>query len=105
MGDIMSKNSAEILKPIVCDDDLSAFNFTNRIDEFYTKLILDDYDWMNYVLLCVLPSKDYGDIKIVFNYSGYVKSFMIVKTVNKIHGFEFNSDIFQKHIIILPCKG
>ncbi len=89
----------EALKPIVYDKELSAFDLNGNLDMFETELVLDDYDWMQYVLTAHLPTKAYGDMEIQFEYSGAVFSIMVVKVRNEVYVLKFNTDIFQEHII------
>lgn len=89
----------EALKPIVYDEELSAFDLNGDSDTFETKLVLDDYDWMHYVLTAHLPTKAYGNMEIQFEYDGAIFSIMAVKVRNKVYVLKFNTDIFQEHII------
>ena len=89
----------EALKPIVYDDELSAFDLNGGIDEFETELMLSDYDWMEYILSAHLPTKAYGGMDIQFEYDGAVFSIMIVKVRNEVYVLKFNADIFEEHII------
>lgn len=78
--------------------------FTGEIedDRTNTYLTLADYDWMNYTLKTKFLTKGLGDLKVEFEYFGLVTSEMNVeqtlgeKTI--IYTFEFDSDIFIKHI-------
>lgn len=87
------------LEPIVYDPKLSAFNLSNNIDIFDTNLILEDYDWMHYTLSSHMPTKAYGNLKIEFEYIGANFSIMKVETEYKKYEFEFDTDLFQEHII------
>ena len=87
------------LEPIPYDEEMSAFNLHNEIDLYSTDVVLKDYDWMNYKLLLRMSTKDYGDMKIEFEYFGSQVSSMKVETDEKTYEFSFNSDLFQEHII------
>ena len=89
----------EALKPIVYDKELSAFDLNGDIDSCETKLVLDDYDWMHYILTAHLPTKAYGDMEIQFEYDGAIFSIMAVKVRNEVYVLKFNTDIFEEHII------
>ncbi len=54
------------LEPILYNKELAAFHLSNDFDIFDTNLILEDYDWMHYTLSSRMPTKDYGDIQIIF---------------------------------------
>jgi len=79
--------------------DKSSFNLRNKIDEFATSVVLDDYDWMNYKLIAWLPTKAYGDIVIEFEYNGMTPCTMTIKTKKKKYIFNFVRELFQEHII------
>ena len=87
------------LEPIKYDKNLSAFRLSNKIDEFDTTLVLDDYDWMHYTLSSRMPTKAYGDIRIEFEYLGFQACTMRVETKKKTHYFQFDHDLFKEHII------
>lgn len=78
--------------------------FTGDIedDRTNTYLTLADYDWMNYILKTKFSTKELGVLKVEFEYFGLVTSEMEVeqtlgeKTI--VYTFEFDSDIFIKHI-------
>ena len=92
------------LRPILYDKELSAFKLSNKIDIFDTNLFLEDYDWMHYTLSSKMPTKAYGKIIIEFEYFGGGPSTMKVKTEKKIYTFQFDTRLFQKHIIIFMQK-
>ena len=96
--------SMQKLKPILYDEELSAFKLSNDIDIFTTNLFLEDYDWMHYTLSSKMPTKAYGVITIEFEYDGVGFSTMKVKTEKKIYSFQFDTRLFQKHIIIFMQK-
>ena len=89
----------EALKPLVYDKELSAFDLNGDIDSCETKLVLDDYDWMHYILTAHLPTKAYGDMEIQIEYDGAIFSIMAVKVRNEVYVLKFNTDIFEEHII------
>lgn len=94
------KNAQELdLEPIPYDEELSAFSSRNEMDLFSTDLVLADYDWMHYTLSSSLPTKEYGDMKIEFEYYGATISSMKVETEEKTYNFQFDSDLFRDHII------
>ena len=105
------------LEPIVYDEEHTAFETTpDDWDPYATTLVLDDYDWMNYKLTAYLPTKEYGKMRVRFEYSGMGKCTMQVSGSkgykkdndvfkNYVHyicykrAYEFDSELFQKHII------
>jgi len=93
------KNIKEKLKPIIYDEEKSAFNFNGGMDELTTKLVLHDFDWQNYSLKVSFPTKEYGKMKILFYYCAIETSLMVVKTKKKIHVFEFDNNIFKRNMI------
>lgn len=73
-------------------------------DRINTKLILDDYDWMNYKLQTAFHTEKLGVLSIEIEYFGATTSRMTVKqrkTKNRIyiHSIDFPTDIFQEYII------
>ena len=80
-----------VFEPIVYDK--SSFNLRNKIDEFATSVVLDDYDWMNYKLIAWLPTKAYGDIVIEFEYNGMTPCTMTIKTKKKKYIFYLISQL------------
>ncbi len=93
--------SAQIpkLEPIIYDKDLSVFDLSNYVDVFDTKLVLADYDWMNYTLSASISTKEYGDMKIEFEYFGAIFCVMTVETEKWKYSFRFDTDLFEEHII------
>ena len=79
------------LEPIKYDKNLSAFRLSNKIDEFDTTLVLDDYDWMHYTLSSRMPTKAYGDIRIEFEYLGFQACTMRVETKKKTYVYQFDT--------------
>lgn len=71
-------------------------------DRTNTYLTLADYDWMNYILKTRFSTEELGILKVEFEYFGLTTSEMEVeqtlgeKTI--IYTFEFDSDIFIKHL-------
>ena len=96
--------SMQKLKPILYDEELSAFKLSNDLDIFDTNLFLEDYDWMHYTLSSKMPTKAYGVITIEFEYDGVGFSTMKVKTEKKIYTFQFDSKLFHRHITIFMQK-
>ena len=86
-----------LFEPILYDK--SSFDLRNKIDEFATTVELDDYDWMNYKLKTWLPTKAYGDIVIEFEYNGVSPCTMTIETKKKKYRFNFDTALFQEHII------
>lgn len=74
-----------------------------RNDRVCSTLILDDYDWMTYMLKTMLRSKKSGKLFLEFSYMGIVESEMIVMqeigTCKNKYIYTFSSDIFEKYII------
>ena len=72
-------------------------------DRLYSKLILSDTDWMNYILKAIFTTKRYGRFYVSFEFSGIQFSVMKVTLIRKKHfynfEYEFSTDIFQKYII------
>ena len=77
-------------------------------DRTNTHLVLDDYDWMNYILTTRFNTKEMGEIEVRFEYFGATSSVMYVKqTYNNICErvvYEYPTDIFQKYIILFLTK-
>ena len=65
------------------------------MDRIFTKLTLDDYDWMNYRLACSFPLKT-GILEVEFEYIGAAFSYVKVKDKQ----YEFGTDIFTKYLDI-----
>ena len=92
-----------MLKQIKAEDLL----FTNDIEDDRTNtfLKLNDYDWMEYQLKTRFRTEEQGILNVTFEYFGFTVSRMNVeqeiqnteKTKNYI--YEFDSNIFKKHII------
>lgn len=78
--------------------------FTGEIedDRTNTYLTLADYDWMNYILKTRFVTRELGTLKVKFEYFGVVDSEMEVEQIldgkSITYTFEFNSDIFIRHI-------
>ena len=87
------------LEPIIYDEKLSAFNVNSTMDEFETKIVLEDYDWMHYTLSSRMPTKKYGVIKIEFEYFGAVFSEMRIETKKKERTFRFDTKLFREHMV------
>ena len=71
-------------------------------DRLYSKLILSDTDWMNYILKAVFTVRKYGRFYVTFEFFGAQTSIMKVIQKKKHHTYkyeyEFSADIFQKNI-------
>ena len=97
----------ENLKKIVYDDNETAFRFETdkyNCDRIRTKLILDDYDWMNYRLEAWFPTIEQGILYVTFEFSGLVDSKMKVRQTldsgeNIYHTYAFSTNIFQENIL------
>ncbi len=87
------------LEPIIYDERLSAFELRHYVVVNHLKLVLADYDWCNYELSADMSTKEYGDLKVKFEYYGMTVSTMIVETEEEKYSFQFNTNIFQEHII------
>lgn len=86
----------EKLKTLKYEGD--TFRVGAKAYDYSTKLVLDDYDWMVYTLTLSIPTREYGDMEVEFKYFGVVKSEMKVRTEERVHKFEFDSDIFGEYI-------
>ena len=76
------------LKPIMWDEDLSAFDLDSVAEGCITTYLeLSDYDWMNYVFKSTLPTKDQGKINFRAEFYGSDK------TMVKIHQSLNNLDV------------
>ena len=91
-----------ILKPIPYDEEHSAFNLWDKYYLFDSMLVIEGRDRMIYTLSSCLPTKAYGKLNVKFMYVG--TAYMQVKTQWKTFVYEFNKDIFLKHIIIYIKK-
>ncbi len=80
------------IKDIVIDNN-------SHMDRVFTKLILDDYDWMNYQLDVQIPTA-FDIINISFRYYGCVTSTMHLKYKDMERDIDFDADIFIKHLNI-----
>ncbi len=100
----LNKPQIPPLEPIIYDKNLSSFDLRHYIEVFRIKLVLADYDWMNYKLFVALVTKEYGAMEIEFEYFGANFSVMTVETEEGKYSFKFNTDLFQEHIIIFIQK-
>ena len=94
--------SMQKLEPIIFDKEYSAFELLDFDTDFKTELTLQDYDWIDYCLCVGIPTKQYGRMSIEFEYNGINVSTMKVwidKPEKRMYFFEFNSKIFQEHIV------
>lgn len=89
----------EELEPIIYDKKISPGDLRNYIDVSLTKLVLADYEWVNYTLLVEMMTKEYGELKIKFEYFGAYFSVMEVETEARKHFYQFGSKLFEEHII------
>lgn len=68
-----------------------------------TQLVLDDYDWMNYVLTTKFRTKEQGILNVKFNYFGFLNSTMEVEQIlnekTETVTYVYSTDIFQKYIM------
>lgn len=99
------------LKPIPYDDELSHFDlpeYTDFREDMNTYLRLEDCDSRVYKLKTFFHTKDYGDLDIVFEYSGGLTGEMRVVQntgVKKyLHRISYDTDIFAKNIITFMKK-
>lgn len=71
-------------------------------DRLYSKLILSDTDWMNYILKAIFTVRKYGRFYVTFEFFGAQTSIMKVIQKKRHHiykyEYEFSTDIFQKNI-------
>jgi len=91
-----------ILKPIPYDKEHSAFNLWDRFYLFDSQLVIEGHDRMTYTLSSCLPTKAFGNLTVKFIYME--SAYMQVKTEWKTFVYEFNKDIFMKHITIYIKK-
>ena len=86
-----------ILEPINYETDV-----INNVDNISTKVVLNDYDWMQYDFELYIETKSQGELIIHINYFGFTTSTMTVKQrrFDQLyeHTMKFDSDIFVKHI-------
>ena len=72
-------------------------------DRLYSKLILSDTDWMNYILKAVFTVRKHGRFYVTFEFFGAQISVMKVRQKKRHHTYkfeyEFSAEIFQKNII------
>ena len=95
----------EELEPIIYDKKLSPSDLKHYIDISNIKLVLNDYDWCQYTLFAEMTTKEYGELKIRFEYCGAVSSDMEVETEKRIHSFQFDTDLFEEYIIRILRKN
>ena len=95
----------ENLTPIEWTDDYKDFDFSltpDCDDRIATKLTLDDYNWMNYTLETVFPTKSQGLLKIKIEYKGSsVCTINIEQFFNGkkyLHKIDFNVKLFSDFI-------
>lgn len=95
----------EKLTPIKYDKELSAFDLAQTdpcTDRLITKLVLDDYDWMNYQFTVWLPTKTQGFLEAKAEYYGFTNARFLVsqKIADKkyIHEIEFDADLFVEFL-------
>lgn len=76
-------------------------------DTTHIKLVLHDYDWMNYSLSTGFHTTNQGQISISFEYLGTIKSYMKVqqivngnknKSVTYSYLYEFDSQLFFDYL-------
>lgn len=91
-----------VLKPIPYDEEHSAFNLWDKFYLFDSILVIEGRDKMTYTLSSCLPTKVYGKLNVKFMYTG--DAYMQVETQWRTFVYEFNKDIFLKHIIIYMKK-
>lgn len=72
-------------------------------DRLYSKLILSDTDWMNYILKAVFTVRKHGRFYVTFEFFGAQISVMKVRQKKRHHTYKFeykfSAEIFQKNII------
>ena len=72
-------------------------------DRLYSKLILSDTDWMNYILKAIFTVRKHGRFYVTFEFFGAQISVMKVRQKKRHHTYkfeyEFSAEIFQKNII------
>ena len=87
----------DYLRPLSEED----FVFDDDNDCIFTKLILDDYDWMNYKLQASFPvltenGKQLLNVELV--YAGFTKSFLNVQLGNDKIQFPFDTAVFDSFL-------
>jgi len=101
-----------MLEKLVYDEKLTNFDLSKTEpcdDRLMTKLILDDYDWMNYKFITYFPTKTQGFLKVEIEYYGSAESTMIVTQFDdngliKKHKYIFESELFEKFLIDFMTK-
>ena len=77
-------------------------DYTGEMDRIFTKLTLDDYDWVNYRLEAVFPIKNEPTLYVKFEYNGSVFCTLTLTTFfdsdDQDTELRFNSGIFIKYM-------
>ena len=85
------------LEPINYETDV-----INNVDNISTKVVLNDYDWMQYDFELYIETKSQGSLNIHIDYFGCITSNMTVRQrrFDQLyeHTMKFDSEIFAKHI-------
>lgn len=100
------KENIKKLEKIKYDEELSEFDLTNKAsicdDRIPVFTTLYDYDWMNYEMKTIMPTKKQGILDITIEYFGTNDSTM--KVIQKIdnneytHTIKFDTKIFAEFI-------
>lgn len=84
---------------ILSDDDM---DYTGEMDRIFTKLVLDDYDWVNYRMEAIFPMKDAPVLLVKLEYCGSMFGTLTISTFYDSDGqdieIRFNSEIFEKYL-------
>ena len=84
---------------LLSDDDM---DYTGEMDRIFTKLVLDDYDWVNYRLEAIFPIKDEPILRVEFGYCGSLFCTLNLTTFydsdEQDTEIRFNSGIFEKYL-------
>ncbi len=84
---------------LLSDDDM---DYTGEMDRIFTKLTLDDYDWIRYCLEVVFPLKDDPPLYAKFEYTGSLFCALTLSTFydsdKQDIEIRFNSGIFEKYL-------
>ena len=84
---------------LLSDDDM---DYTGDMDRIFTKLTLDDYDWVNYRLEAVFPIRNEPTLYLKFEYYGSLFCALFLSTFYDNDGedaeLRFNSEIFERYL-------
>ena len=74
-------------------------NYSESMDRVFTKLVLDDYDWMCYQFQAIFPIKE-GRLVLEMEYFGFITSDVKISLIkgseNEEESYRIDSDIFKE---------